>query len=272
MQYKMIATDMDGTALTDDKRLTKRTVTAMQKAIEQGKQIVISTGRSVSLIKPYLDAVKGVRYVLTSCGGTVIDLETGEYLLHRMIDTETVTRIIAAANGHFVCPIIFYEGVTCGSEWCVNMLGDFGLPAYEPIYRQYMNIVDDAMNHYMENPQPLEKFNLFFTDPHEAAEVYEKIKDLPVTFTARTARSMEINAVGVSKAEGLKTLCKHLGIQMSEVIAVGDSENDEEMLACAGLKVAMANGSDKVKAIADVIADSNENDGVAKLIEQYLLD
>lgn len=272
MTYKLIATDMDGTALTDDKRLSPRTVAAMQKAIEQGKYVVFSTGRSISLIKPYIDTVEGMRYAVTASGGTVTDLETGEFLLHRMIDEETVKRIIAASTGCYVYPILFYANETYGSGWCVDNLEDFGLPAYEPIYRSFMNIVDDSMNYFMEHPAELEKFNLFFGNDYEADEVYEKIKNLPVTFTTHNSRALEINAVGVNKSEGLRLLCQRLGIDMSEVIAVGDAENDEEMIACAGLKVAMANGSDRVKALADVIADTNENDGVAKIIEQYLLD
>ena len=272
MTYKLVATDMDSTALTDDKRLSERTVAAMNKAIEQGKYVVFSTGRSISLIRPYIDMIKGMRYVVTASGGTVIDLQTEEFLLHRMIDAETVKRIIAAANGCYVYPIVFYARETYGSSWCVDNLTDFGLPAYEPIYRSFMNMVDDSMSYFMEHPAELEKFNLFFGNDYEADEVYEKIKNLPVTFTTRNSRALEVNAPGVSKAEGLKVLCRHLGIDMSEVIAVGDAENDEEMIACAGLKVAMSNGSDRVKALADVIADDNNNDGVAKIIEQYLLD
>ncbi len=272
MKYKLIATDMDSTALTDDKRLTPRTAAAMNKAIEQGKYVVFSTGRSISLIRPYIDMIKGLRYVVTASGGTVTDLETGEFLLHRMIDAETVKRIIAAANGCYVYPILFYANETYGSSWCVDNLTDFGLPAYEPIYRSFMNMVDDSMNYFMEHPAELEKLNLFFGNDYEADEVYEKIKDLPVTFTTRNSGTLEINAVGVNKAEGLKVLCRQLGIDMSEVIAVGDAENDEEMIACAGLKVAMGNGSERVKALADIVADTNENDGVAKIIEQYLLD
>ena len=272
MTYKLIATDMDSTALTNDKRLTPRTVAAMNKAIEQGKHVVFSTGRSISLIRPYIDMIKGMRYAITASGGTVIDLNTGDFLLHRMLDPETVKRIIAASTGCYVYPILFYTNETYGSSWCVDSLTDFGLPAYEPIYRSFMNLVEDSTSYFMEHPGELEKFNLFFGNDYEADEVYEKIKNLPVTFTTHNCRALEINAVGVSKAEGLKLLCRHLGIDMSEVIAVGDAENDEEMIACAGLKVAMANGSDKVKSLADVIADDNENDGVAKIIEQYLLD
>ncbi|MCF0136782.1 MAG: HAD family hydrolase [Oscillospiraceae bacterium] len=272
MKYKLLATDMDGTALTKDKRLSPRTVAAMQKATDQGKFIVFTTGRSISLIKPYMDAVKGMRYAITASGGTVIDTQTGNYLVHRKIDIETVKRIIAAASGSYAYPILFYDNATFGSSWCVDRLEDFGLPAYAPIYRSFMNLVDDSMSYFMEHPAELEKFNLFFGNDYEADEVYERIKELPVRFTSRTKTSLEINAPGVSKAEGLRVLCSHLGIDISETIAVGDAENDEELLTAAGLNVAVANGTEKVRALADIITDDNENDGVAKIIEQYLLD
>ena len=102
--------------------------------------------------------------------------------------------------------------------------------------------------------------------------VYEQIKTLPVSITSHTARSLEINASGVSKARGLRALCGALDIDMSECIAIGDAQNDEEMLKAVGFKAAMANGSDRVKAIADVIAPDCDSDGVAAIIEQYFLD
>jgi len=124
----------------------------------------------------------------------------------------------------------------------------------------------------MADPKPVEKLNLFFAADGEADAVYEQIKTLPVSITSHTARSLEINASGVSKARGLRALCGALDIDMSECIAIGDAQNDEEMLKAVGFKAAMANGSDRVKAIADVIAPDCDSDGVAAIIEQYFLD
>lgn len=271
MEYKLLAVDMDGTALNDDKELSERTAKAMEKAIEQGKTVAFSTGRSISLVKPYVDMVRGMRYALTGSGASVIDLATGEKLLYKTIDPETVKHIIAQASGRYVMPVIFREDKSFGSAWCVDNCADFGFAEYEPVYRSCLTIVDDVFNTFMENPGPVEKFNLFFANDYEAAEVYESIKELPITFTAISPSSLEINAMGISKAEGLKVLCKRLGIELSECIAIGDSSNDEEVLACAGLKVAMANGTDRVKAIADVVTDDCNHDGVARIIEEYLL-
>lgn len=271
MEYKLLAADMDGTALSDAKQLGARTVDAMNRAIASGKTVSFSTGRSISLIKPYIDMVSGMRYAVTASGASVLDLQTGEKLLYKTIDPETVKYIIAQASGHFVMPVLFMNDKSYGTRWCVDGCADFGLKAYEPIYRKCMNIVDDAFAFYMENPEPVEKLNMFFANDYEAAEVHEALRELPVTFTSVTAHSLEINALGVSKAEGLKALCARLGISMRECIAVGDSDNDEPMLAAAGLGVATANATQRVKSMAAVIAPDCNNDPVAQIIDEYLL-
>ena len=271
MKYKLLAADMDATALNSKKELTPATVSAMERAIAQGKVVAFSTGRSISLVKPYIDLVRGMRYAVTGSGASAIDTVTGEKLLYETIDPETVKYIAARAAG-YVMPIFFIDDKTYSSSWCVDNCADFGLSAYEPIYRSQMNLVDDAFAFFMSDPKPVEKLNLFFASDGEADAVYEQIKTLPVRFTSKTERSLEINASGVSKAKGLKALCAKLGIDMSECIAIGDAQNDEEMLAAAGFKAAMSNGSARVKAIADVIAPDCDSDGVAAIIEQYLLD
>lgn len=272
MKYKLLAADMDGTALNSKKELTPETVRAMNKASSQGKIVLFSTGRSISMVQPYIDQVEGMRYAVTGSGASVIDLETGEKLLYTTMDPETVKYIIARASGRYVMPVLFRHDKSYGTQWCVDSCADFGFSDYETTYKQCMTIVDDAMNDFMENPGEVEKFNLFFANDYEAQEVYEQIKELPVCFTSKTKSSLEINAVGVNKAKGLKALCGRLGIDMSECIAVGDAENDEEMLKAAGLKVAMGNATERVKSIADVVAPDCENSGVAWVIEQYLLD
>lgn len=271
MEYKLLATDMDATALDDNKHLGERTVNAMERAIACGKTALFSTGRSISLIQPYIDMVHGMRYAVTASGAAVLDLETGERLLYKTIDPETVKYIIAQASGRYVMPVIFINGKSYGTRWCVDNCADFGLEAYEPIYRKCMDIREDAFNFYMENPEPIEKLNLFFANDYEAAEVLDTLRELPVTFTCVTSHSIEINASGVSKAEGLKALCARLGIGPSECIAVGDSENDEQMLALCGLSAATANATERVKAIADIIVPDCNNDPVAQIIDEYLL-
>ena len=272
MSYKLLAADMDSTALTTDKRLTERTVKAMTKALEQGKHVLFSTGRSISFVQNYIDMVPGMRYAICASGGSVIDTKTGEHILYKTIDTETVKMIISAVSGGYVMPILFKQDKSYGTRWCVDCCAEFGVKYYEQTYRMFMNICEDAFNNYMEDPAELEKINLFYANDGDADADFEKLKTLPVSFSTHTAHSLEINAPGVSKANGLKALCNHLGIELSECIAVGDAENDEEMISVAGLKVAMGNAQNRIKRIADVVCADCEHDGVAEIIEQYLLD
>lgn len=272
MKYKLFAADMDGTALNSKKELTPRTIVAMEKAIEQGKSVAFSTGRSISFVKPYIDMVRGMRYAITASGASVIDLETGEKLLYETIDAETAKYVIAAAAGCGVMPIIFINDKAYSSAWCVENCADFGVGSFKPVYDIGMTVVDDVFAHFMENPERAEKINLFFDNDYEADMVYDRIKDLPVTFTTHTNHSLEINASGVSKAKGLKALCKRLGIDIAECMAIGDAENDEDILSAAGFKLAMANGSEKVKSISDVTVPDCDSEGVAAAIEQYFLD
>ncbi len=271
MKYKLIAADMDSTSLNSKKELTPRTVAAMERAIEQGKIVAFSTGRSISLVQPYIDMVHGMHYAITGAGASVIDTYTNKKILYKTIDPETLKYIAARAAG-YVMPILFIDDKTYSSSWCVDNCADFGLSAYEPIYRQGMQLVDDVFAMFMTDPKPVEKLNLFFAEDGEADRVYEQIKNLPVSFTCHAPHCLEINADGVSKAVGLRALCYALGVDMSECIAIGDAQNDEDMLKAAGLKVAMANGSDRVRAMADIIAPDCDSDGVAAIIEQYLLD
>ncbi|MDF2963402.1 MAG: Cof-like hydrolase, partial [Paenibacillus sp.] len=83
--------------------------------------------------------------------------------------------------------------------------------------------------------------------------------------------NLELNPKGINKASGIRQVCSLLGIGMSQVIAMGDSLNDESMIREAGLGVAMGNAQDEVKEFADVITATNEEHGVAKIIEQYVL-
>lgn len=272
MSYKLLAADMDSTALTTDKRLTERTIAVMTKALEQGKHVLFSTGRSISFVQNYIDMVPGMRYAICASGASVLDTKTDERILYKTIDIETVKMVISAASGGYVMPILFREDKSYGTRWCVDCCEEFGVKYYEPTYRKFMNICDDAFNNYMEDPAELEKINLFYADENEAETVYEQIKNLPISFSTHTPRSLEINAPGVSKAKGLKALCGHLGIELSECIAVGDAENDEEMISVAGLKVAMGNAQERIKRISDVVCADCEHDGVAEIIEQYLLD
>lgn len=269
--YKLIACDMDETSLTSDLRITKRTIEAMEAALKLGKHVVFTTGRSYRLTKPYIDKIKGMRYSLIGTGATGLDLLDGKTLFRHDIDEETIKWIIASSAGYDILPLIFIgKDVLCPS-WIADRAEEFHVGKYADSYRRYLEPVENPFPVFMENPKPVEKILLLFTDSIEKDMVYGEIQNLPVSFTSVTDYSLEINANGVSKANGLKLLCRHLGISLSECIAVGDAQNDMELVRSAGLGIAVANSQQKLLDIADEIVPSNDDDGVAVAIEKYLL-
>lgn len=271
MKYKLLAVDMDATALNSNKQLGKKTIEAMEKALAAGRHVLFCTGRGISFVSPYIEQVRGMRYAVTASGAEVLDVEQGESILKCSLDPETVKYIIAAAMGSYCLPVIYMNGESYGTAWTVDNTEDFGLKAFEPIYRKRMILCEDAFAYFMENPQPVEKLNLFFADNSTAAELLPRIKELPMRFTTLTSHSMEINAVGVSKARGLEVLCKRLGLTMDECICAGDAQNDIEMLRAAGLAIAVDNASREVKDICDAVVSDCDNDPVAEIIEQYCM-
>ena len=170
-----------------------------------------------------------------------------------------------------VLPAWFINKDVLCPTWIAERAEEFHVGKYAESYRRFLDPVDNPFPVFMENPQPVEKILLLFTNSMEKDMVYGEIQNLPVSFTSISDYSLEINANGVSKARGLKLLCGYLGISLSECIAVGDAQNDMELIRSAGLGLAVANSQKELLDIADGVVPSNDEDGVAAAIEQYLL-
>lgn len=125
-----------------------------------------------------------------------------------------------------------------------------------------------AQDRLLEN---IEKINLFFVNQNVQEKIKKVLKEeTEVSATSSIADNIELQNSSVSKASGLKWLCDMLGIKKEETIAVGDGDNDREMLRFAGIGAAMANASETVKGDADVILLSNNEDGALQFLSEYL--
>ena len=266
--YKLVAIDMDGTLLNSEKQLSERNGQAIKAAVEKGAMVVISTGRGFAGVEKYLKELgleKEGQYALTMNGGAAYDCYTKQPItnigikgadLHKIyklneelglkIQAYTLDKCVALEENEYT----EFEKVHVGTE--VEIL-DF----YKDI-----NEDDDIMKVLlMEVPEILdEKIKLI---PKEIIEEYNCVKSLPMCF--------EILNKECNKGVGLKELTEKLGIKPEEVIAIGDECNDYEMIEFAGLGVAMGNANPKIREIANYNTDTNDNDGVAKVIEKFIL-
>ncbi|WP_239634154.1 Cof-type HAD-IIB family hydrolase [Paenibacillus sp. H1-7] len=245
MAYKLIALDMDGTLLNKEKQISEQNQKWIQSAMEAGIHVTLATGR------PFRDAVVYARQLnlqsplIINNGSEVWSLP--ETLHTRCeLDPQLVNRILSELLTEYGEKVDFW------AHTVEQRIDRSNVPENTASLRwlQFAVRSSDAVV-LAEIRSTLESWNAF------------EISNSHIT-------NIECNALGVSKASGLLEACNRLGIDMSEVIAVGDSLNDIPMIRAAGLGVAMGNAQEEVKLAADVIAPSNHEDGVAHIIQSYI--
>ena len=256
MSYQLIAFDMDGTLLDSNKAILSSSLTAISNAVKAGKTVILSTGRCLPELREYLPQLSDVRYLNCVSGALVLDQKTN-------------TAIYSCSLAPAVCSQILR---IIQRSHCQNM-AHFGMGQYQGLFERNAEQWDNLFTQYHENPFPVAKLNLYFTDPESRQRIEQQIlnENIPVTMVHAEATSLEISAKGVSKAAGLRELCKHLDIPISETIAVGDAPNDLEILKAAGLSIAMGNSRQEILDLADVVVSDCDHDGCAEAIYQYLL-
>lgn len=239
----LIALDLDNTMLTNDKKISKATKFWITRAREAGLVVIFTTGRGIQTTQHLWEELELYDAPMVLVNGAEIWKKPGELMERHVLPTEGVRELVkfAEANGARFWGYSV-ESLTHSRDWSEEM--------YERNWLKFGIRHDDLA-----------------TIDSLRAEVrswgrYEVTQSHPV--------NMEISCLGISKAYGLKKVCEYLDIELSQVMAIGDSHNDYKMLQVAGLGVAMDNASAEIKSIADVHTDSNERDGVAKAIQRHV--
>ncbi|MFD7520663.1 Cof-type HAD-IIB family hydrolase [Paenibacillus chitinolyticus] len=242
-QYKLVALDMDGTLLNEEKQVSPANREAIYAALEAGVTVIFSTGRGVQSALPYAEELK-LQTPIVSVNGSEIWKAPHDLLKRTLLDLDLVRRMYDLAIEHDT----WY--------WAYSVEGMYNRD----------NWAED-----ITKPEWL-KFG-FYTENKESLEIIrgELARWGELEITNSHPDNLELNPKGISKASGIEEVCKLLGIEMSQVIAMGDSENDIAMIRAAGLGVAMGNAQDGVKRIADLVTVTNDEDGVAKIIQEYVL-
>lgn len=241
--YKLLALDLDGTLLTEEKKITETAKRYIHEAVEQGVTVIFSTGRGIQTTDHLWKEV-GLESPMVLLNGAELWKGPGEVVERHVIPKEDIIRLHQLAVDHDAW---FWgyseEALTRKSEWTDEM--------FERDWMKFGIRHDD-----LEVIGPLR-------------EAVESWGNLEVTRSA--AVNMEVSCKGISKLSGVRKVCDWLGIELSEVMAIGDNMNDAKLIRAAGLGVAMGNADEELKRIADENTDTNEQDGVAKAISEYLL-
>lgn len=269
----LIALDLDGTTLVRG-RITPRTRRALEEAARRGIHVVVATGRAWCSLPKDLFQVQGLEYVVTSNGAMITEISSGEILYENCVDPEPMETVAALLRENRRFPVeVFTKGKAYIGRDVFEEVRDHGLSYMSRNYiLRTRQPVDDIYGFLEENIQAVENINIlfeFFEDKEEMKVVLEQIPN--ITVTSSVPHNLEIGGATTSKATGLKALCDIIGADLGNAMACGDSPNDMDMLEEAGLGIAMGNSEPEILAMADYVAPSCDEEGVAFAVEKFAL-
>jgi hydroxymethylpyrimidine pyrophosphatase-like HAD family hydrolase len=285
-QYKLVAVDIDGTLLTSKGTISPRTRQALQGLSAHGVHLAIATGRRRRTAQPIVAQLEAPHFLIASQGATVY--EDGAILFHSHLPAPAARAALDIIRRHCLPAAILgnalrEEIIWVDGDWRANER----LAGYLQRNIQFVReLTPDALEHdpieliVMDTVDRLRRLDEALTG-HRAPPPAE---DAPAEqgpderrplwrvifsrFQLAAGAAIEIVGPTTSKANALAFLCGRLGITPQEVLAFGDNVNDLEMLAFAGLGVAMGNATEDARAVADRIAPSNDEDGIAVVLQE----
>ncbi len=274
MAIKMIAFDLDGTALDDKKTMTPRTKSALEKAVEQGIEIVPATGRAFCGVPEIVTSLKGVRYVLTSNGAAVYEIKTGKCIYENNMPLAQTLPLMEKLEPLEIMADAFVEGLCYMKKKNQRLIERIDVSAEMKDYLVNSRIcVENVTEFLREKGADIEKLSILFAKNPDGTfqnkdEVIAILKEFPeFIFVSGGLDNIEVTVKSASKGDAVIKLGKILNIRREEIMAFGDSGNDLEMIRAAGVGVAMENAEQEIKEAADVITRSNVEDGMAHTIE-----
>lgn len=286
--YKLVAIDLDGTLLNSYGIVTENTKNVLNKKIEQGMEVVISSGRTTSSILPILEEIKGIRYFIAGNGALIYDMQDEKVIYNKFIPKAKILEIIKICEENSIFYTIYTENEIITQSLKYNVLYYYKENLKKEESKQTkIKIVDNIVN-YVRNSEENNYLKLMICDESELIfnsiiNKLRELKNVEILDVGHQSRKLikdgtdevaleyfytEISLENVDKWTSLEYLIKILGIDKSEIIAIGDNENDKTMIKNAQIGVAMGQSSPKIIEVADAVTDSNDDEGVAKFLEK----
>lgn len=262
--FKLIAMDMDDTFLNDDMCISEENKAAVRKAEQAGVKVIIASGRSYASTKQYIRELALPNLTISLNGAYIHDPLDDRVVSAFPIDTDITQKILKEIE-----PFHVYTNFSCGEKvfW-------HGGEAYDQLYRSMNRIQLDYVDSLTELSKTTQAGKLLMADDRSTLETIKDLIRLKYGEVVNVAFSkpffLEITDNKASKGAAMLEVARRYGISADEVVAIGDSENDLSMIRSAGLGIAVANAAEKVKREADYITCSNNENGVAFAINQFI--
>ncbi|XP_010546533.1 PREDICTED: uncharacterized protein LOC104818595 [Tarenaya hassleriana] len=272
-KFRYIFSDMDGTLLNSKSQISETNVKALKEAMSRGLKVVIATGKTRPSVISILEKVD-----LAGHNGIVSELSPGVFVQGLLVYGRQGREVFRGNLDPSVCkeaclysldhgiPIIAFSQGRC--------LTLFEHPLVDSLHTIYKEPKAEIMSSAEQLIGAADIQKVIFLDTAEGVSSVirpywsEATRDRASVIQAQ-ADMLEVVPLGTSKGNGVKLLLDHLGVSPNEIMAIGDGENDIEMLEMAALGIALSNGSENTKAVANVVGLSNDEDGVADAIYRY---
>ena len=271
MEKKLLFLDLDGTLLNDSKQVTEGNRKALEAALDRGHGVVITTGRP---LKSALDLARQLEldkpgcYTIAFNGALIYDWRTNQQIFRQTVSLDAVEKMFAAARELGVHIQTYDSREVLVEPWCDMSI----VEKYCQTLRMTYRVVEDVRQALEEEP-----FKMLAIHPRDSENMQKLVAFLQGEMAGvldgafSSATYLDIVKAGMNKGEAVTKLCAMMNIPIANAVAAGDAANDLSMIIAAGVGVAMANGTDEVKAAADYITHrDNNHDGIAEIVAEFL--
>ena len=264
MKYRLLCIDLDGTLLTDEKKIEKQDIEAIRKAFGQGMKVALITGRMPAATEP-IAAQLGIPCIIACNAGTYI-LKGGQCISREYLSVTTMTGIYETVKAFGIPFWIFRD-----REWFVTAKDRFVENEEKLINHAAKEVSAAVLAEIWKKENTGSNKLLVGAEPSMVKRIHSIIRDRQDADTACSSENyLEIFPKGMDKGKAVRIICAKEGIGSEEIIAFGDQELDIPMLEAAGIAVAMGNAIEELKKKADFITRTNNEAGISYALDYYL--
>ena len=285
--YKLVAIDLDGTMLNQYGIITEKTKKAISKAQEKGVEVMIASGRAITSVKRFSKEINSNKYFISGNGAITYDIKNNKILYENILSKTKALKIIKICEENSIYYNVYTENGIIAKNLSYNTLYYYKDNLTKPDEnRTHINIVENVYDYFEQREEKILK--IMICDEHKTVfnSIVRKLKELSeieVLEVSHMSRKKikqgtdeialeyfytEVSAKDVDKWNALEEIIGLMNISKEEVVTIGDNANDLKMITNAGLGVAMGESAPYVKQSADIIAPTNDEDGVAIILNK----
>ncbi len=273
---KLLALDMDGTVLNENRECDERTAAVIQRLLNKGYIVAISTGRAYQGLAGELLPVNGIEYVISSDGARLTECASGRCLYSCLIPCETAAELADELFRVGIRVTLQHDYKSEGRPYITAAQDPDKMATPGSLWKRTpnINVLRNGLGDLIRSEgRGVSKIGVWFNrldgPDYYKKKFLEKYPDINSFLTE--AYELEFTARGADKGRALAELRKYLDLKDGEILAIGDGENDIAMFSEADFSAAMGNASDEAKKNADIVIGRNNEDGLAAFLEEYFL-